>query len=531
MLVDTKKIVKLVFLVMIDILFMAITYVICNTVFNANNLAIDPAFPKYIPLLIVVKLLIYFIAGLYKDETRGIIFEIGSVTFANLLVFILLRFIFKIGVSTYLQLIALTVDIIVETISRSLLLSVIEVEELYEDDEEAEQSSLPQVFDDPIDYREELELNKIKKELLENKAKQEEKQKQTEESLNRLKEMEERLRKKEQELKSFEHTLSLKELNIQEKLEKLEKEKSTKNKEINTIQHSSIKQEDILEGVLDNIKTIHTSLNERSKIVDMQEHDLMLKMYDITKKEIEAKQKEEPRKRKNLSDKELLEATYKKIGQKRKRTNPYIKQKAVIKTQENKSINQKNKDKKLSEALLSSPLINDDKKLDTENANDFLKSMYDEAKIPSKNKEIKNKIMSEEKSGDDILKTDINVNTKENSKKQPIKKQSQKGINNNKQNNKNIKNNKDIEKEKLKSPSTKKQNEIKKPEFTKEELKIINMLNDNNNKNLEEIKNKKDTSKYTKNDTSKDVVKEKDQVDLLFSEDDFDKIADLIDKL
>ena len=57
------------------------------------------------------------------------------------------------------------------------------------------------------------------------------------------------------------------------------------------------------------------------------------------------------------------------------------------------------------------------------------------------------------------------------------------------------------------------------------------MLNDNNNKNLEEIKNKKDTSKYTKNDTSKDVVKEKDQVDLLFSEDDFDKIADLIDKL
>ena len=184
--VDTKKIVKLVFLVMIDILFMAITYVICNTVFNANNLAIDPAFPKYIPLLIIVKLLIYFIAGLYKDETRGIIFEIGSVTFANLLVFILLRFIFKIGVSTYLQLIALTVDIIVETISRSLLLSVIEVEEIYEDDEDKEEGSLPQVFDDPMDYREELELNKIKKELLENKAKQEEKQKQTDEYLNRL---------------------------------------------------------------------------------------------------------------------------------------------------------------------------------------------------------------------------------------------------------------------------------------------------------------------------------------------------------
>ena len=107
--------------------------------------------------------------------------------------------------------IALTVDIIVETISRSLLLSVIEVEEIYEDDEETEQSSLPQVFDDPIDYREELKLNKIKKELLANKAKQEEKQKQTEESLNRLKEMEERLRKKEQEQKNFEHTLSLKE--------------------------------------------------------------------------------------------------------------------------------------------------------------------------------------------------------------------------------------------------------------------------------------------------------------------------------
>ena len=225
-----------------------------------------------------------------------------------------------------------------------------------------------------------------------------------------------------------------------------------------------------------------------------------------------------------------MEATYKKIGQKRKRTNPYIKQKAVIKTQENKSNNQKNKDKKLSEALLSSPLINDDKKLDTENANDFLKSMYDEAKITSKNKEIKRKNISEEKIGDNILKTDINVNNEEKPKKQPIKKQSQKAINN-KQNSKNIKNNKDIEKEKLKNPSTKKQNEIKKPEFTKEELKIINMLNDNNNKNLEEIKNKKDTSKYTKNDTSKDVVKEKDQVDLLFSEDDFDKIADLIDKL
>ncbi|EDS72312.1 hypothetical protein ANASTE_02028 [Anaerofustis stercorihominis DSM 17244] len=529
MLVDTKKIVKLVFLVMIDILFMAITYVICNTVFNANNLAIDPAFPKYIPLLIVVKLLIYFIAGLYKDETRGIIFEIGSVTFANLLVFILLRFIFKIGVSTYLQLIALTVDIIVETISRSLLLSVIEVEEIYEDDEETEQSSLPQVFDDPIDYREELKLNKIKKELLANKAKQEEKQKQTEESLNRLKEMEERLRKKEQELKNFEHTLSLKELNIQEELEKLEKEKQAE-KELSIKQKQKSEQQEILDGVLDNIKTIHTSLNERSKIVDMQEHDLMLKMYDITKKEIEAKQKEEPRKKKNLSDKELLEATYKKIGQKRKRTNPYIKQKAVIKTQENKSNNQKNKDKKLSEALLSSPLINDDKKLDTENANDFLKSMYDEAKITSKNKEIKRKNISEEKIGDNILKTDINVNNEEKPKKQPIKKQSQKAINN-KQNSKNIKNNKDIKKEEIKSPSTKKQKEIKKPEFTKEELKIINMLNDNNNKNLEKIKNKKDTSKYTKNDTSKDVVKEKDQVDLLFSEDDFDKIADLIDKL
>lgn len=528
--VDTKKIVKLVFLVMIDILFMAITYVICNTLFNANNLAIDPAFPKYIPLLIIVKLLIYFIAGLYKDETRGIIFEIGSVTFANLLVFILLRFIFKIGVSTYLQLIALTVDIIVETISRSLLLSVIEVEEIYEDDEDKEEGSLPQVFDDPMDYREELKLNKIKKELLENKAKQEEKQKQTEESLNRLKEMEEKLRKKEEELKSFEHTLSLKELNIKQELEKLEKEKKAE-KELAIKQKQKSEQQEILDGVLDNIKTIHTSLNERSKIVDMQEHDLMLKMYDITKKEIEVKQKEEPRKKKNLSDKELLEATYKKIGQKRKRTNPYIKQKTVIKTVENKANNQKNKDKKLSEALLSSPLINDDKKLKAGNANDFLKSMYDDAKITSKNKEIKRKSISQEQFGDDILKTDINVNTGGKPKKQTDKKQSQKTINKNNQNNKPIKNNKDIKKEEVNSNSTKKQNTIKKPEFTEEELNIINMLNDNNNKNLEEIKNKKDTSKYIKNDKSKEIIKEKDQVDLLFSEDDFDKIADLIDKL
>ena len=105
---NKEKTIKTVSLIFIDIFFMAVTYIIADLIFNKANLTIDPNFPKFIPLLILIKIGIYFIAGLYKEETRGIIFEISCVTLANIIVFILVRFILKVGVSTYLQLIALT---------------------------------------------------------------------------------------------------------------------------------------------------------------------------------------------------------------------------------------------------------------------------------------------------------------------------------------------------------------------------------------------------------------------------------------
>jgi len=531
---NTKNIIKIVFLIIIDIIFMAATYLICNKIFNANNLTIDPTFPRYIAILIIAKLAIYFIGGLYKDETRGIIFEIGTVTLANIIVFILLRFIFKVGVSTYLQLIALTVDIIVETISRSVLLSTTEIEEVYEDEDD----STAQVFDDPIDYSEELKLKKLKSELIENKNKQYQKQKEAEESLRRLKEMEARLREKETQLKNFENTLSLKELNIQKELEKLEREKELKDlREKEQIKKVKIEHEDILDGVLDNIKTIHTTLNERSKVMDMQEYNLMLKMYDITKKEIEYKAKEKPRKTKHLSDTELLEATYKKIGQKRKRTNPYIKQKNNTRNtnKDQRTTASLQSEKKLSEVLRKSPLINEDKKEEFKNANTFLSAMYkeDETTNTSNNDISSNKHILHEtnkvKNHSNVVYEDKNINKEltEKKKKELKKQQLVQELKKKKELQKNK-----SDKEKTVKPDNKRnipeKNTVKNEEnkndtnqegFTKEELKIINLLKENNTEQKENINIKSEPKKP------------QNPVDLMFSEDDFDKIADLIDKL
>ncbi len=450
-----NKIVKILSLVLIDVFFMAFTYILSNKIFNANNLAIDPSFIKVIPLLILIKIGIYFIAGLYKEETRGMIFEISSVIFANAIIYVLLRFILKIGVSTYLQLIALTVDIIVESISRSFMLSSEEHEE--EKSEPEVQTTLPQVFDDPIDYKEEIKLTRMKKELEKIKHQEEEKEEQARQALKRLEEKENRLKQKELELKNFEHTLSLKELNIQKELETLEKEKAEKLKleaEIRKqekLRIQRIKQEEILNGVLDNIKTIHTSLNERSKVVDMQEYNLMLKMYDLTKREIESKAEEEPRKIKHLSDVELLEETNKKIGQKRKRTNPYKKNKT---TKETPPIKKQNSNKKLSEAIVSSPLLNESKEA-----------------VEQREKEEFMKILLKEK--------------QENQQKETTKKE--------------------------------------KPEITE------NLRDKKKNITTEQNKKKEKTKQTNaKNETKKE---KQSPVDLMFSEDDFDKIAELIEKL
>lgn len=471
---NKEKTIKTVSLIFIDIFFMAITYIIADLIFNKANLTIDPNFPKFIPLLILIKIGIYFIAGLYKEETRGIIFEISCVALANILVFILVRFILKVGVSTYLQLIALTVDIIVETISRSLILSVSE--------EELEQDNDIQVFDDPMDYSEELRLNKMKKELMEIKNQEQQQKEQTKQALEELKEKENQLKQKEEQLKTFEHTLSLKELNIQKELEKLEKEKEEKIKLENEIKKQEqlrkqrLKQQEILDGVLDNIKTIHTSLNERSKVVDMQEHNLMLKMYDITKKEIDQKTSQDPpKKRKHLSDKELLEETYKKIGQKKKRVNSsYTKNKTT--KADNKKENIKNKS--LSEALKESSLINTSKE---EKENDeFMKFLFNDKNID--NYKIINDSKPKEKKVNKSVKTNINKN------EETLKKS-----------NDNIILNKKLTK----------QTQI-------DDNKKINERKLQNNKN--DLKDKKEITK-------------KDQIDLMFSEDDFDKIADLIDKM
>ena len=473
---NKEKTIKTVSLVFIDIFFMAITYIVANLIFNKANLTIDPNFPKFIPLLILIKIGIYFLAGLYKEETRGIIFEISCVTFANIIIFILVRFILKVGVSTYLQLIALTVDIIVETISRSLLLSVSE--------EELQEEENIQVFDDPYDYSEELRLNKMKKELMEIKNQEQQQQEETKQALEELKEKENQLKQKEEQLKTFEHTLSLKELNIQKELEKLEKEKEEKIKieqEIKKqeqLRKQRLQQQEILDGVLDNIKTIHTSLNERSKVVDLQEHNLMMKMYDITQKEIEQKtSKEQVKKRKHLSDKELLEETYKKIGQKRKRVNPYAKSKSMQsqkQTEDNKKL--KNKDKNLSEALKNSTLLNTSKE---EKENDeFMEFLFNSSNLKEENDVIKIETTKKEK----------NKANKSNKKANVLK-------------NKNItKNNSKIK------------TSLDKNETTKTSSKQNNINNDKKtNKNIKPTK--------------------QDQIDLMFSEDDFDKIADLIDKM
>ena len=474
---NKEKTIKTVSLVFIDIFFMAITYIVANLIFNKADLTIDPNFTKFIPLLILIKIGIYFIAGLYKEETRGMVFEISCVTLANIIVFILVRFILKVGVSTYLQLIALTVDIIVETISRSLLLSVSE-EELEEDN--------IQVFDDPYDYSEELKLNKMKKELIEIKNQEQQQKKETKQALEELKEKENQLKQKEEQLKSFEHTLSLKELNIQKELEKLEKEKEEKIKieqEIKKqeqLRKQRLQQQEILDGVLDNIKTIHTSLNERSKVVDLQEHNLMMKMYDITQKEIEQKtSKEQVKKRKHLSDKELLEETYRKIGQKRKRVNPYTKSKSV-QSQKQTSDNKKIKtDKNLSEALKNSSLLNTSKE---EKENDeFMKFLFNGSNLKEENNVIKIETKKKDK------------NKQSNNKTNVLK-------------NNNAKNNN----------STTKDSQIKTPLNNKKTTK--NVAKQNNTNNVTKInKNIKPTKK--------------DQIDLMFSEDDFDKIADLIDKM
>ena len=476
---NKEKTIKTVSLVFIDIFFMAITYIIANLIFNKADLTIDPNFPKFIPLLILIKIGIYFIAGLYKEETRGMVFEISCVTLANIIVFILVRFILKVGVSTYLQLIALTVDIIVETISRSLLLSVSE-EELEEDN--------IQVFDDPYDYSEELRLNKMKKELIEIKNQEQQQKEETKQALEELKEKENQLKQKEEQLKSFEHTLSLKELNIQKELEKLEKEKEEKIKieqEIKKqeqLRKQRLQQQEILDGVLDNIKTIHTSLNERSKVVDLQEHNLMMKMYDITQKEIEQKtSKEQVKKRKHLSDKELLEETYRKIGQKRKRVNPYTKSKSTQsqKNALNKKI--KNNDKNLSEALKNSTLLNTSKE---EKENDeFMKFLFNGSNLKEENNVIK-----------------IETKKKDKAKEKQLDKKTNVLKNNNAKNN-----NSTTKDSQIKTPlnNEKATNTVPKPNSTNNTKKI--------NKNIKPTK--------------------QDQIDLMFSEDDFDKIADLIDKM
>ena len=476
---NKEKTIKTVSLVFIDIFFMAITYIVANLIFNKADLTIDPNFPKFIPLLILVKIGIYFIAGLYKEETRGMVFEISCVALANIIVFILVRFILKVGVSTYLQLIALTVDIIVETISRSLLLSVSE--------EELEDENI-QVFDDPYDYSEELRLNKMKKELMEIKNQEQQQKEETKQALEELKEKENQLKQKEEQLKSFEHTLSLKELNIQKELEKLEKEKEEKIKIEQEIKRQEqlrkqrLQQQEILDGVLDNIKTIHTSLNERSKVVDLQEHNLMMKMYDITQKEIEQKiSKEQVKKRKHLSDKELLEETYKKIGQKRKRVNPYTKSKSTQsqKNALNKKI--KNNDKNLSEALKNSTLLNTSKE---EKENDeFMKFLFNGSNLKEENNVIKIETNKKEK----------NKANKSNEKPNILK-------NKNEKNNHSTTNNTQI-KTSLKSEKT--TNNVLKQNSTNNTKKI--------NKNIKPTK--------------------QDKIDLMFSEDDFDKIADLIDKM
>lgn len=477
---NKEKTIKTVSLVFIDIFFMAITYIVANLIFNKANLTIDPNFPKFIPLLILIKVGIYFIAGLYKEETRGIIFEISCVTLANIIVFILVRFILKVGVSTYLQLIALTVDIIVETISRSLLLSISE--------EELQEEENVQVFDDPYDYSEELRLNKMKKELIEIKNQEQQQKEETKQALEELKEKENQLKQKEEQLKTFEHTLSLKELNIQKELEKLEKEKEEKIKieqEIKKqeqLRKQRLQQQEILDGVLDNIKTIHTSLNERSKVVDLQEHNLMMKMYDITQKEIEQKtSKEQVKKRKHLSDKELLEETYKKIGQKRKRVNPYTKSKSTQsqKNALNKKI--KNNDKNLSEALKNSTLLNTSNE---EKENDeFMKFLFNGSNLKEENNVIKIETKKKDKAIEKQLDKKTNVLKNNNAK------------NNN---------------------STTKDSQIKTP-----------LNNEKTTNNVPKQNNTNNTKKINKN------IKptKQDKIDLMFSEDDFDKIADLIDKM
>ena len=477
---NKEKTIKTVSLVFIDIFFMAITYIVANLIFNKANLTIDPNFPKFIPLLILIKIGIYFLAGLYKEETRGIIFEISCVTLANIIIFILVRFILKVGVSTYLQLIALTVDIIVETISRSLLLSVSE--------EELQEEENIQVFDDPYDYSEELRLNKMKKELMEIKNQEQQQQEETKQALEELKEKENQLKQKEEQLKTFEHTLSLKELNIQKELEKLEKEKEEKIKieqEIKKqeqLRKQRLQQQEILDGVLDNIKTIHASLNERSKVVDLQEHNLMMKMYDITQKEIEQKtSKEQVKKRKHLSDKELLEETYRKIGQKRKRVNPYTKSKSA-QSQKQTSDNKKIKtDKNLSEALKNSTLLNTSKE---EKENDeFMKFLFNGSNLKEENNVIK-----------------IETKKKDKAKEKQLDKKTNVLKNNNAKNN-----NSTIKDSQIKTPlnNEKTTNTVPKPNSTNNTKKI--------NKNIKPTK--------------------QDQIDLMFSEDDFDKIADLIDKM
>lgn len=121
---NMNKIMKIILLILIDAATMFAAYFGVDKIFVIADMAHSDIFMKFVPIFVAAKIVIYIVTGLYKEETRGMIFEVIAIFIANIIVFLFSFFYLGVKNCIPLQLIALSLDLIIETLSRSFLLSV-----------------------------------------------------------------------------------------------------------------------------------------------------------------------------------------------------------------------------------------------------------------------------------------------------------------------------------------------------------------------------------------------------------------------
>lgn len=115
-----KGVTRVLILGIIDIITMAITYFASYKILSAVGFELNSKFLIFIPAFILIKIFLYALLGLYKSNSRGLILECIIIVVSNAVVFSLIQFVLKFSGTLYINLAAVTVDLVVETISRSI---------------------------------------------------------------------------------------------------------------------------------------------------------------------------------------------------------------------------------------------------------------------------------------------------------------------------------------------------------------------------------------------------------------------------